>query len=152
MKAAIIYYSKSGVTEKIARKIQAKTDADFYFVEPDKKYGGYLSAVASVAVEKMKKKPAKTRTQVADFARYDVVFIGFPVWYYTAPQFVQDYIKACDLSGKRVIPFVTAGANGRESSYKTLQNLLPDSEITDYFYTSNINKVDVDAWLAGIKL
>ena len=151
MKTAVIYYSKSGVTEKIAKKIQGKTGATLYFVEPDKSYGGYLSSVVAVAGEKLTKKMSKPKTTVADFEDYDVIFIGFPVWYSTAPQFVQDYIKACNLSGKRVIPFVTAGANGKDSSYKTVKELVPDSEITDYFYTSNLKKADADAWLDGIR-
>lgn len=151
MEAAVIYYSKSGVTEKIAKKIQEKTGARLYFIEPDKSYGGYLSSVAAVAGEKLTKKSAKPKTATADFSEYDVIFIGFPVWYSTAPQFVQDYIKACNLSGKRVIPFVTAGANGKESSYRTVKGLLPDSEITDYFYTSNLKKADADVWLDGIR-
>ena len=150
MKSAVIYYSKSGVTEKIAKKIQERTGATLYFVEPDKSYGGSLSSVATVAGEKLTKKMSKPKTPVADFTDYDVIFIGFPVWLSTAPQFVQDYIKACNLSGKRVIPFVTATANGKDSSYKTIKGLLPDSEITDYFYTSNLKKADADAWLDGI--
>ena len=63
--------------------------------------------------EKLTKKLAKPKTAAADFSAYDVIFIGFPVWYSTAPQFVQDYIKASNLSGKRVIPFVTTGASGK---------------------------------------
>ena len=152
MNTAVIYYSKSVTTEKIAKKIQAKAGADLYLVEPDKSYGGYLSSVAAVAGEKLTKKLANPKTAVADFSAYDVIFIGFPVWYSTAPQFVQDYIKACNLSGKRVIPFVTAGANGKDSSYKTIKELLPDCNITDYFYTSHVKKADADAWLNGIHL
>ena len=83
---------------------------------------------------------AKPKTAVAGFSEYDVIFIGFPVWYSTAPQFVQEYIRACKLSGKHVIPFVTAGANGKDNSYKMVKDLLPDCNITDYFYTSNVKK------------
>ena len=151
MNTAVIYYSKSGTTEKFAKKIQERTGADIYFVEPDKSYGGYLSSVAAVAVEKLTKKLARPKNAVADFSGYDVIFIGFPVWYSTAPRFVQDYVKACDLSGKRVIPFVTAGANGRDSSYKTIKELLPDCDITDYFYTSKAKKADAAAWLDGLR-
>lgn len=66
------------------------------------------------------------------------------------PQFIQDYIRQCDLAGKRIIPFVTAGSNGKSSSYKTVKELLPNSRITDYFYTSNLKKADEDAWLNHI--
>jgi hypothetical protein len=78
------------------------------------------------------------------------VFIGFPVWCGTVPDFLQEYICKANLTGKRIIPFATASANGKESSLKTLKSLLPDSTITDYFYTSSRQPADVQAWLDGI--
>ncbi len=151
MNAAIIYYSRAGKTESIAKKIQAKTNGDLIKIEPNKQYGGYLGSVVSVAKEKLQKDMAKPTNEVVDFSKYDVVFIGFPVWYHTMPTFVQDYVSKCNLSDKRVIPFVTASGNGKESSLKTVKKLLPNSNITDYFYTSSIKKEDENAWLNNIK-
>ena len=91
------------------------------------------------------------KTAPADFSAYDTVFIGFPVWAATIPDFLQEYIRQADLAGKRVIPFATAGNNGRDESLAALKALLPDSEITDYFYTSMVEKADADAWLEGIR-
>ena len=150
MKFAVIYYSKSGNTKKIADKIKEKFDADMYFVEPEEAYGNYFSAVARVGKEKVTKKEPVLKTKVSDFSDYDVVFIGFPVWYSTMPQFQQEYIRKCDLKGKRVIPFTTAGANGKEASLNTVKELLPGSLITDYFYKSLLNGADVDKWLKSI--
>ena len=152
MKCAVIYYSKSGVTKKIAEKVKAAFDADIYSVEPEKPYGSYLSAVVRAGLEKLAGKPAALKTAAADFSSYDLVFIGFPVWYGTLPDFLQEYVRGAGIAGKRVIPFATAGANGKEGSLKTLKKLLPDSEITDYFFTSNREPADADAWIKGIKL
>lgn len=152
MKCAVIYYSKSGVTRKIAEKVKVAFDTDVYSVEPEKPYGSYISAVIRAGLEKLSGKAAALKTAAADFSSYNVVFIGFPVWYGTLPDFLQDYIKGAGLSSKRIIPFATAGANGKESSLKTLKKLLPDSEITDYFFTSSREPADPDAWLKGIKL
>ena len=151
MKCAVVYYSKTGVTKRIADKIQAKFAADVYLVEPEKAYGGFFSAVARVVGEKISRKGAALKTAVSDFAPYDIVFIGFPVWAGTVPDFLQEYIRKADLSGKRVIPFATASATGKESSLKTLNALLPESTITDYFFTSRRQPADVAAWLDGIK-
>ena len=151
MKAAVIYYSRSGVTRKIAEKVQKKFDADMFFVEPEKAYGNYMASVVRVMGERASKNDPTLKTKVADFSSYDVVFIGFPVWAATLPQFLQEYISKAGLERKRVIPFATAGGNGKETSLKTLKELLPKSNITDYFYTSLIKKADVDAWLEGIK-
>ena len=151
MKAAVIYYSRSGITKKIAEKVQAKFHADMIFVEPEKKYGSFPSAIIRVIREKKGKKAPAAKTPAADFSGYDIVFIGFPVWAATVPDFLQEYLRRADLAGKRVIPFATAGNNGREESLAALKALLPDSEITDYFYTSMTEKADADAWLEGIR-
>lgn len=152
MKYAVIYYSRSGVTKRIAEMIERKFDADMYFVEPEKSYGGYLSAVARAGAEKLSKKPVEVKTKLADFSQYDVVFIGFPVWYGTVPGFLAQYLKKCDLKGKRIIPFATAGANGKESSLKTVKELFPYSNVTDYFYTSMSDKHNPKEWLDSLSL
>lgn len=147
MNCAVVYYSKSGTTKKIAEKIQKKKEADLFLVEPEEAYGNYLSAVVRVGKEKLTKKEVKLKTEISDFADYDVIFIGFPVWYGTLPRFLQEYINKCNFKDKRIIPFATAGANGKESSFDTLKALLPGSKIRDYFYTSKVKKADVDKWL-----
>ena len=151
MKAAVIYYSRSGITKKIAEKVKARFGADMYFVEPEKAYGNMASAILRVIREKARKKTPAVKTETTDFSAYDTVFIGFPVWAATMPDFFREYLSRTDLAGKRVIPFATAGNNGRESSLQALKELLPGSEITDYFYTSMKEKADEDAWLEGIR-
>lgn len=99
----------------------------------------------SVAEEKIQGNMAKLTKEVNDFSKYDVIFVGFPVWYHTMPTFVQDYVNKCNLKNKRVTPFVIASANGKESSLKTIKTLLPDSNITDYFFTSTLKKEDEEA-------
>lgn len=150
MNTAIIYYSRGGKTESIAKKIQVKTNGDLIKIEPNKQYGSYLGSVVSVAKEKIQGNMVKPTNEINDFSKYDVIFIGFPVWYHTMPTFVQDYLSKCNLKGKRVIPFVTASANGKESSLKTIKTLLPDSNIANYFFTSALKKEDEDAWLNSI--
>ncbi len=151
MKYAVIYYSKSGVTKKIADTIKDRFGADMYFVEPEDAYGSYISAVARVGKEKFTKKNPGLKTQPSDYSTYDVVFIGFPVWYSTMPSFEQEYVSKCDLAGKTVIPFATAGANGKESSLETVKKLCPDSKVKYYLYSSMMKKADVNAWLDEIE-
>ena len=152
MNCAVIYYSRSGVTKAIADKVAAAFDADMFFVEPEKAYGNYASSVIRVIGEKVGKKERLLKTPVSDFSAYDTVFIGFPVWAGTVPDFMQEYLRQADLSGKRVIPFATAGANGRESSLNAIKSLCPKSNVTDYFYTSMTKRADADTWIKGLKL
>ena len=105
----------------------------------------------TLLIRKVSPQNTAAKTPAADFSGYDTVFIGFPVWAATVPDFLQEYLRRADLAGKRVIPFATAGNNGREESLAALKALLPESEITDYFYTSMTEKADADAWLEGIR-
>ena len=121
-----------------------------FFVEPEKAYGNFASAIIRVIREKAGKKTPALKTEPADFSAYDTVFVGFPVWAATMPDFFREYLSRIDLAGKRVIPFATAGNNGRESSLQAVKEALSGSVITDYFYTSMKEKADEDAWLKGI--
>ena len=151
-KCAVIYYSKSGRTKQVADAIKARTKADMYLVEPEEAYGGYLASIIKVGKEKLTRRPAKLKTKIADFTGYDVIFIGFPVWYGTLPPFFQEYIKQCGLKGKRIIPFATSGGTGKAGSLNTLKELLPESEIdiNNYYFATGSSKPDVNAWLDNI--
>lgn len=150
MKSAVIYYSRSGRTKAIADKLKNRFDADLFSIEPEKAYGSYLSAVLRNGKEKLSKKAAGVATPAADFASYDVIFVGFPVWYGTMPDFMQEYIKKCKITGKKIIPFATAGANGRDSSLETVKALFAGCEISDYFYTTKPKSSEADAWIGGL--
>lgn len=152
MKSAVVYYSKSGTTKKLADKIAETLGADVFPVEPEKAYGSYFSAVVRAGAERISGNTPAYKTEPVDFSDYDVIFIGFPVWYSTLPQFFQSYLSACGISGKHVIPFATAGSGGKESSLKALTALLPDCEITDFFFATLRNPSDPDSWLAGLEL
>lgn len=72
MKAAVIYYSRSGVTGAIAEKIKDAFQADLYAVKPEKAYGGYLASVLRNGKEKLTRRTAKVVNSVSDYAEYDV--------------------------------------------------------------------------------
>ena len=150
MRSVVIYYSRSGNTKDIAEKISQKFDSDMFFVGPDREYGSYISSVMRVAKEKLLREDITFRSDVTDLSSYDVVFIGFPVWYGNIPHHLKEYLLQTDLKGKHVIPFITAGANGKENCLNTIKDLCPHSEITDHFFTSMMSKADVSAWLDKI--
>ncbi len=150
MKYAILYFSNSGNTRQIAEAIREKFPADVFIVKPAQEYGSFAQAVARVVRETMQKKEPAYEGQAADLSGYDVVFLGFPVWAGTMPQFMQAYVKDCGLSRQKVIPFVTAAGTGKASALQTVHTLLPDADISDYFFTSKREKADRDAWLDSL--
>ena len=152
MNCAIIYYSQSGKTKKIAEMLKKKYGADMYFVTPNKEYGGYISSVVKVGAEKIKKEKVDSKIIPVKAEKYDVIFIGFPVWYGSMPPFFREYVLSCKIIGKTVIPFVTASAGGKASSLKAVKQSCPNCEIRDYFFSSSINKEDPEKWVEALIL
>ena len=150
MRCAVIYYSKTGKTRRIAKLLRKKFLADLYFVEPETEYKGFAQTIVEIIKEKTSGNISSYRTPIADLSSYDTVFIGFPVWAGNIPDFLQEYIISCNLDNKIIIPFATAAVNGKDACFETLQALLPDSNITEFFYTSIKDKNDPVEWISQL--
>lgn len=151
MKSVIIYYSRSGNTEKIAKRIQEKFSSDTVFVEPEEAYGNYVSSLFRVEVEMIKGKKPIAKTKIKDLSQYDVIFLGFPVWDGEMPVFMKEYIKECNIQEKIVVPFATAGSNGYKSSLECVHKLVQNCRDDLYFYTNILKKRNVEEWLCEVE-
>ena len=107
MKAMILYYSKSGKTENLVHKICEILPCDTLKVEPQDPYGNYLMSVIRVRRERKHHLVHKTVTAIPDLQAYNLVFVGFPVWFNDVPAFFADFLSNCDLS---TLETVCAGA------------------------------------------
>ena len=150
MKCAVIYYSHTGNAGRIAEAIRARFAAELFFVEPEVPYGSFVAAVARVVREHARAEDPPFRTEVADFSRFDLIFLGFPVWAGEMPRFLRRYVRSCDLSGKTVAPFAVAMGTGKDSALRSVRALLPDSTIAPYYYANLREKPDLDAWLDAV--
>ena len=113
MNAIIIYYSRSGNTEKIAKQLQADLgNIPAIKIEPEEAYGNYIMSCLRVMKENREKVTPAFITPIPDLSAYDTVFIGFPIWAQDVPVFVQDFIRQCDSTNKSIIPFATYGMSG----------------------------------------
>lgn len=129
-KKLVAYFSASGVTESVARNLSQTAGADLYRIQPEVPY-------TSADLDWMNKKsrssiemndPASRPAIVAgdlDISSYDVVFLGFPVWWYVAPTIINSFLETYNFSGKTVIPFATSGSSGIENCEKKLQQQYP---------------------------
>lgn len=121
MKSIILYCSNKGTTEKLAKKIGRDFGSELIKVEPRDSYGNFFAAVARVAKEKRAKVSVEVSTEVPALQDYDTVFVGYPIWYGTVPAFMKEYLSACDLQGKTVIPFATSAGSPIRGSLKDLE-------------------------------
>lgn len=107
----VVYYSLSGHTRDIAEKIAHKTNADIYEIQTAEKLPA--APMLYFAVKKQLKNadyPAVSPI-MPDFKAYDTIFVGSPIWWYTAATPVYAFLKQADFAGKNVVPFSTQGSN-----------------------------------------
>ena len=116
-KALVAYFSASGVTAKLAERLADAIGADLSEIEPKARYTSAdldwrnKQSRSSVEMNDRSCRPEINRT-VDDMAQYDVVFVGFPVWWYREPSIIDTFMEAYDFSGKTVVPFATSGGSG----------------------------------------
>lgn len=133
-KVLVAYFSASGVTAKLAKRLADGINADLYEIKPETPYTSAdldwrdKSSRSSVEMDDRSSRP-QIADEVQDMAQYDVVFVGFPVWWYREPSIIDTFIENYDFSGKTVIPFATSGSSGIGDSGKNMQALAPGAKV-----------------------
>lgn len=155
MKALVAYFSaESGKTANVAKSLAAAIGADLFEIKPEKPYTSsdlnYMNPLARCNREHITKKQVPVSGRVENFAEYDTVLIGFPIWYGCAPNVVNTFCKEYDFTGKKVAAFATSGGSGIG---KTVEKLKPHVSGADVIDAKLINGVDKDTlkrWVDGL--
>lgn len=131
-KTLVAYFSRSGNTRVIASQIHRARGADLFEIEPATSYPeDYEQTVEQARRERDRRYEPPLRATVADIARYDTVFLGFPVWGETAPPVIRSFLSRHDLAGKTLIPFITHGGYGLGSSLAVLAEYAPGARLVE---------------------
>ncbi|MBO7074772.1 MAG: NAD(P)H-dependent oxidoreductase [Bacteroidales bacterium] len=129
-KTLIVYFSATGTTKAAAQKLAKEFNADLYEITPEQQYTAAdldwrdKNSRSTIEMKDKSSRPA-IKGRCENIADYDVVWIGFPVWWYTAPTIVNTFIEAHDLSGKTICVFATSGGSGVSGSYNDLKKAYP---------------------------
>ena len=129
-KTLVVYYSQTGNTKAVAEEIAGKIGADIEEITMEEPYDGDFQATIERCLKEREQGIIPAIHPVkADLADYDVIFIGYPVWFGTYAPPVTAFLDSVDLSGKKVVSFCTFGSGGLESSVKDLVAAEPNAEI-----------------------
>ena len=126
----VAYFSASGMTARLAKTLADAAGADLFEIEPTRRYTSAdlnwndAQSRSSLEMKDPKARPAMAGA-VKDMARYDTVFVGFPIWWYLAPRIIETFLESCDLSQKTIIPFATSGGSGMGRTEEILKALCP---------------------------
>lgn len=110
-KTLVVYYSLTGKTEEIAKQIQQLTNADIYEIKTVEKFKPNFFLYSKIKKQLKTKQYPQIESNLPDFSKYDTIFVGGPVWWYTMATPLSSFLKIADFAGKRVIPFSTQGSN-----------------------------------------
>ena len=134
MKKLIAYFSVSGVTKRAAEQLACLTGADLYESRPEKPYSredlDWRNKQSRSSLEMMDPSSRPPLAQsVPDVSSYDMVYIGFPVWWGVAPRPVNTFIESAHLEGKPVYIFATSGGSGIDYALNDMKKNYPSLDI-----------------------
>ncbi len=157
-KVLVAYFSATGTTKGVAQHIANGLDADIYEIVPEEPYTDAdlnyndNNSRSTIEMNDASFRPAISGS-VADMEQYDVVFIGYPIWWGEAPRIVSTFVESYDFSGKTVVPFCTSGGSGVGSSASNLEQLTSGATWMEGHRLSGSDSQDtVMEWVDGLGL
>ena len=156
MKVLVAYFSASGVTKGVAQQLAEVAGADLHEIKPERPYTDAdldwrdKESRSSVEMKDKNSRPAIT-DKLENMADYDVVFVGFPIWWYTCPTIINTFMEAYDFKGKTVVPFATSGGSTIEKSCEDLKATYPDLTWKDGKLLNKPSKEDLEQFVQSVK-
>lgn len=137
-KSVIVFYSQNGTTKSVAAELQKNTGAALWEMQTEKTYPStYDSTIAAVKAERVAKSWPKLLNAKVDVAKYDTIYLGYPIMFGTFAPPIYTFLDSNDLKGKVVVPFCTYGSGGLQNSVRELKSLQPHARILDGYGIAN---------------
>ena len=155
-KILVAYFSATNNTEGVAQKLADRLGADLYEITPEQPYTdedldyGNSGSRSSVEMDDPSARPAISGS-VENMDQYDIVFIGYPIWWGEAPRIMNTFIESYDFSGKTLVAFCTSASSGFGSSDSALRTAAESATWLDgHRFSAGASADDVLAWANGL--
>ena len=154
-KPLVVYFSATGTTAKAARTIADVTGGTLYEIVPQQAYTADdldwndRQSRSSVEMNNPQARPALKNTKL-DVATYDVIFIGYPIWWNQAPRIINTFIESYNLKGKTLVPFATSGGSGISNSVRELKRTYPNLEWQDGKLLNGASQNAIKNWVSHL--
>lgn len=154
----VIYFSRTGNTEKIAEYLIDITNADSYVIEAAVPYSDADIKYQDDNCRANKEQNDKSvrpeiANPIASIDSYDTIFLGYPIWWGQEPRIIDTFLESYDFSDKTVIPFCTSASSGIATSEKNIKALVPiGNQLEGRRFSSGATKEDVKAWYDTLPL
>ena len=159
-KILVAYYSATGSTEKVAQEIARETGADTFVITPvqpytsdDLNWENDDSRVSGEHNDESLRDVELTQVTPDNWESYDIVFIGYPIWWYIAAWPVNNFVSGNDFSGKTVIPFCTSASSGIGDSGNLLEEMAGTGNWQEgHRFSSRASESDINEWVSSLSL
>lgn len=154
----VAFFSASGVTAKVAETLSETIGADLFAIEPKVPYTkADLDWMDKNSRSTLEMNDPVSRPEIArvrdNMDEYDILFVGFPIWWYVAPTIINTFLESYDLTGKTIIPFATSGGSGMG---KTNEKLVPSCKgaklMEGKVLKANVGVKELNDWVAGLSI
>lgn len=155
-KVLVAYFSATGTTAEVAKLVAEATDGVLFQIEPEKAYTSAdldwrnKQSRSSVEMSDKSSRPA-LKTKVENLGEYDIIYLGFPIWWDTAPTLINTFIEAHNFGDKLVVPFATSGSSSIKNSCANLKAAYPKIKWGEGKLLNSAKKSDIQKWTATIK-
>lgn len=158
VKVLVAYFSATNTTEGIANAIADSLDADLYEITPEQPYTSADlnyhddNSRSTIEMNDPNARPAISGS-VENMDQYDIVFIGYPIWWGEAPRILSTFVESYNFSGKTIVPFCTSGGSGVGSSAKNLEDLTSGATwLSGTRLNGNASSSSIEDWINGLGL
>lgn len=157
-KILVAYFSASGVTKNAAEKLAKAANADLFEIKPVRPYtDADLNWMDKKSRSTIEMNDLSSRPEIANtcenMGSYDVVFVGFPVWWYIEPRIIDTFLESYDFSGKTVIPFATSGGSGLGKTAENFKKILgANVTVKDGKMLNRTSEADLKDWIKSLGL
>lgn len=154
-KKLVAYFSASGVTASVAEKLAKAADADLFEIKPEVPYTDAdldwtnKKSRSTIEMNDPASRPA-IKEKLANMADYDVVFVGFPIWWYVAPTIIDTFLESYDFAGKTVVPFATSGGSGMGKTVAVLEKVAPKANFKPGKMLNRASEADMKEWVRSL--
>lgn len=151
-KVLVAYFSASGTTKGVAQQLAEVAGADLHEIKPEQTYTDAdldwndKQSRSSVEMKDKNSRPAIT-DKLQNMQNYDVVYVGFPIWWYTCPTIINTFMEAYDFQGKTVIPFATSGGSSIKKACADLKAAYPELNWKEGKLLNRASKAELQKWM-----
>lgn len=151
-KKLVVYFSCSGETKKVGEYIQSTLDCDIFEIVPEVLYTDKdldwedKTSRSSIEMNDKSSRPS-IKNKIDNIEEYDTIYLGFPIWWYTASRIINTFLESYDFTNKKVILYCTSGGSSIDSTYNDLKNTYPNINFIKGERLSINNKDKINSFL-----